>query len=99
MLRVGLVGSRRILPAHVGCRVDLVGSGWQHSGRLDDHGDDHGALDLVSSAQRLRAARRSHAQPFHHGQLPRFAKAPASGDHYPDAVSREQKLVDLAGPP
>jgi len=40
MLRVDLVGSRRIWPAHVERVVDLVGSRRVPSDRLDDQTDD-----------------------------------------------------------
>ena len=45
MLGVGLDGFRRIVPAHVGCRFDLVGSRRMQSDRLDDQRDDQGAFD------------------------------------------------------
>src|SRR4029453_16533405 len=50
MLRVELDGAGQKLPAHVGCRVDLVGSKRTQKDRLDDHGDDQGAFDFVSNA-------------------------------------------------
>jgi hypothetical protein len=40
VLCVGLVGSRRIWAAQVGCLVDPDGSRWVPSGRLDDQPDD-----------------------------------------------------------
>jgi hypothetical protein len=48
-LSVGYVRRRRIVPAHVGCRVDLVGSRRMQVDPLDDHSDDHGAFDSVSN--------------------------------------------------
>jgi hypothetical protein len=49
MRGVDLDGIRRILPAHVGCRVDLVGSRRMQSDRLDDHRDDQRAFDSWSN--------------------------------------------------
>jgi hypothetical protein len=40
VLRVDLVGSRRICPAHVGSLVDRIGSRRNPSDRLDDQADD-----------------------------------------------------------
>ena len=51
MLRVGLDGSRRIEPAHVGCLVGPDGSRPIQNDRLDDHRDDQGASDRESDAK------------------------------------------------
>src|SRR5919197_4144760 len=62
MLPVGPGGASRILPAHVGCRVCLVGSWRNHWGRLDDHRDDHGALDPASDGRPPRPVLARQAQ-------------------------------------
>jgi hypothetical protein len=54
MLSVGLDGSRRIEPAHVGCAVGLDGSRQMQKDRLDDHRDDQSASDKESDAYRRR---------------------------------------------
>jgi hypothetical protein len=51
MLGVGLIGSRRIEPAHVGCLVGPDGSGRIQTDRLDDHRDDQSASDRKSDAK------------------------------------------------
>jgi hypothetical protein len=51
MLGVDLVGSRRIWPAQVGCRVGLDGSRRIQKDRLDDQMDDQGASDRKSDAK------------------------------------------------
>jgi hypothetical protein len=48
MLGVGLDGSRRIEPAHVGCLVGPDGSRRIQKDRLDDQMDDQGASDTKS---------------------------------------------------
>jgi hypothetical protein len=45
MLRIGLDGSRRIEPAHVGWPVGPDGSRRIQTDRLDDQMDDQGASD------------------------------------------------------
>jgi hypothetical protein len=47
MLGVGLVGSRRIEPAHVGWPVGLDGSRRIQKDRLDDQTDDQGLSDRI----------------------------------------------------
>jgi hypothetical protein len=49
VLCVDLVGSRRIWPAHVGCLVDLDGSRWVQSDRLDDQPDDQAGRNIPMS--------------------------------------------------
>jgi hypothetical protein len=51
ILRVGLVGSRRIEPAHVGRRVGPDGSRRIQKDRLDDQMDDQGASDRKSDGK------------------------------------------------
>jgi hypothetical protein len=51
ILRVGLVGSRRIEAAHLGCRVGPDGSRRIQKDRLDDHRDDQGASDNISDSK------------------------------------------------
>jgi hypothetical protein len=50
MLGVGLVGSRRIWPAHVGCLVGLDGSCRMQKDRLDDQTDDQSIRRMVWAA-------------------------------------------------
>ena len=51
VLSVGLIGSRPIWPAHVGCLVGPDGSRRIQKDRLDDHRDDQGPSDRRSDAQ------------------------------------------------
>jgi pyridoxamine 5'-phosphate oxidase family protein len=51
VLRVDLVGSRRIWPAQVGCVVDPDGSRSNASDRRDDHRDDQSASDRMSDGK------------------------------------------------
>jgi hypothetical protein len=51
MLGVGLVGSRRIGPAHVGGPVGPDGSRRIQKDRLDDQMDDQGAFDKESDGK------------------------------------------------
>jgi hypothetical protein len=92
MLGVGLVGSRRIWPAHVGCLVGPDGSRRIQKDRLDDQMDDQGAFDTESDdkASESRAGRPLRAEgdarpPTGVGCLPRGrstlrAKSPPSGE-------------------
>jgi len=51
VLRVGLVGSRRIWAAHVAGAVDPDGSRRVWSDRLDDQTDDQGSSDRESDGK------------------------------------------------
>ena len=55
MLGVGLDGSRRIWPAHVGCSVGPDGFRRIQKDRLDDQMDDQSASDAESDARDFKA--------------------------------------------
>jgi hypothetical protein len=60
MIRVGLVGSRRIEAAQVGCAVVPDGFRRIQKDRLDDQMDDHGASDKESDAASIDASPTAH---------------------------------------
>jgi hypothetical protein len=53
VLRVDLVGSRRIWPAHVGCLVDPDGSRLVPSDHLDDQARQARSTDLIGESKGL----------------------------------------------
>jgi len=57
MLAVGLDGSSRIVPAHVGGSVGPDGSRRTQSERLDDQTDDQGPSDEESDGKASRLSR------------------------------------------
>jgi hypothetical protein len=61
MIRVGLVGSRRIWPAHVGRVVGPDGSRRIQKDRLDDHRDDQVASDKESDDTSIDASSTAHS--------------------------------------
>jgi hypothetical protein len=64
MLGVGLVGSRRIWAAHVGCLVGPDGSRRIQKDRLDDHRDDQGASDRKSDGKASRPCAKGSGPPW-----------------------------------
>jgi hypothetical protein len=60
MIRVGLVGSRRIEPAHIGCLVGPDGFRRIQKYRLDAHRDDQSASDTESDAASIDASPTAH---------------------------------------
>jgi hypothetical protein len=64
MFGVGLDGSRRIEPAHVGCLVAPDGSRRLQNDRLDDHRDDQGASDTTSDAKASQTSAAAYRLPI-----------------------------------